>query len=219
MTSAAPSGKSTDAPMSAVVSLRPLGNPLPLGFLGQAVASWAFACLQLAWLTPTESHTVALGVLVFTVPVQGIAAVLGFLARDPVAGTGPALLAGGWATVAVATLQAPPGATTAATGVLLVGVAGVLLVPAIASWGRLAAAAVLALAVVRFAVTGVAELLADQGWLHAAGWVGLVLSAVSVYAALAFELEAATGRSWLPVGRIATRPTPLSQEAGVRDSL
>lgn len=207
------------ADLEAVVTLRPLGNPLPLGFLGQAVASWSFACVQLAWLSPEESHTVAFCVLVFTVPLQALAAVLGFVARDPVAGTGPALLAGGWAVIATGTLLSPPGSTSASLGVLLVGVAGVLIVPAAASLGRVAAAAVLCLSVARFAVTGVAELLGDPGWLRAAGWVGLVLAAASVYAALAFELQAATGRRWLPVGRLATRGTPLPEEAGVRPNL
>lgn len=202
-----------------VVALRPLANPLPLGFLGQALASWAFASLQLSWLSPAQSHPVALAVLVFTVPLQGLAAVLGFLARDPVAGTGPALLAGGWAVVGAVTLMSPPGATSAGMGVLLLGVAATLLVPAAASLGRVAAAAVLVVAVPRFAITGVAELVGGHGWLQAAGWAGLVLCAVSAYAALAFELEAATGRLRLPIGRIAGRSTPLDDEAGVRRNL
>lgn len=173
----APSGGAGGGRVQPTVALRPLANPLPLGFLGQALASWAFASIQLEWLSSAQSHIVAFAVLVFTVPLQGLASVLGFLARDPIAG------------------------------------------PAVASFGRVAAAAVLIVAVPRFAVTGVAELMGSQGWLRAAGWVGLLLCAVSVYAALAFELEAATGRAWLPIGRVAGRSTRLADEAGVRRSL
>lgn len=198
------------------VVLRPLATPLPLGFLGQAVASWAFGCLQLSWIGQGQGHTIALGVVAFTVPLQLVAAVLGFLARDPVAGTGTALLAGGWAVLAAATLTSPPGATSSGLGVLLLGVAAALLVPAAVSATRLAACAVLALSVVRFAVTAVAELTGGQGWLHAAGWVGVVLAATSLYAAAAFELEAIAGRRLLPLGRVAGRAVPLHQEPGVR---
>lgn len=201
------------------MSLRPLGNPLPLGFLGQAVGSWAFACLQLSWISSTQAHTIAVAVLVFTVPLQALAAVFGFLARDAVAGTGPALLAGGWAITATATLLSPPGAFDAALGVLLMGVAAVLLVPALAAMRRLAAAAVLAASVVRFAITGVAELVGSNGWLHAAGWAGLALAAISCYAALGFELQAVTGHTWLPLGRTSARGVPLADEAGVRAEL
>jgi len=201
------------------VVLRPLATPMPLGFLGQAVASWAFACLQLSWLSTGETHTVALGVLVFTVPLQAVAAVLGFLGRDPVAATGTGLLAGGWAVVAAASLMAPSGAMSPGLGVLAVGIAATLLLPTIAALSRLAAAAVFVLSAARFAVLGVAEIPRSQSWLHVDGWVGLVLSATSVYAAAAFELEAATGRVWLPVGRTGSRPDDPLGEPGVRPSL
>jgi len=205
--------------LGTAVVLRPLATPLPLAFLGQAVASWAFACLQLSWLAPGQGHLVAVGVLVFTVPLQGAASVLGFLARDPVAGTGTGLLAGGWAILAAGTLLTPPGTSSGAVGVLAVGVAGALLLPAAVALTRLAAAAVLWPGVARFAVTGVAELTGDPGWLHAAGWVGLVLCAASGYGAAAFELEAATGRSWLPIGRLSDRQSDPVQEPGVRARL
>jgi succinate-acetate transporter protein len=196
-----------------------MGTPLPLGFLGQGVASWAFACLQLSWIDPAQGHLVALGVLVFTVPLQAVASVLGLLARDPVAGTGMGLLSGGWAILAVATLVSPPGSTSTGLGVLLVGLATAVLVPAAAALSRLAAAAVLVVSVARFAVTGVAELLGSQAWLQAAGWVGLVLAAAGLYAAAAFELEAVMHRTWLPIGRLHEGSADRFQEPGVRPRL
>lgn len=203
-------------PSSARVVLRPLANPLPLGFLGQAVASWSFACLQLGWLSPAQGHTVALGVLLLTVPLQLLASILGFLERDPVAGTGMGLLAGGWAIIAAGTLTSPPGALSPGLGVLLVGVAGAVLLPAAIGVQRMAAALVLLCSVARFAVTGAAELLTSHSWLHAAGWVGLVLAAMSAYAAAAFEIEAATGRARLPIGRLTSPEQDLAAEPGVR---
>lgn len=211
--------RSTGASPSVQVVLRPFATPLPLGFLGQPVASWSFACLQLGWLPPSQGHTIALGVLAFTVPLQMIASILGFFARDPVAGTGTGLLAGGWAILTAGTLAQAPGATSTGLGVLLVGVAAALLLPAAVAPGRLAAAVVLILSVGRFALTGAAELLDTPAWLHAAGWVGLLLAATSLYAAVAFETEAATGHPWLSIGRLTTPRRDPATEPGVRPRL
>jgi hypothetical protein len=88
----------TSAPTVATrVVLRPLATPLPLGFLGLGVATVAFATVQLSWIPQSQGHTVALGVLVLTVPLQFLAAVMGFLARDPVVATGMGILSGTWA--------------------------------------------------------------------------------------------------------------------------
>src|SRR4051794_279519 len=70
--------------VEARVVLRPIATPLPLGFLALGVATFSFAALQLQWIPSSEGHTIALAVLVLTVPLQLLAAVMGFLARDPV---------------------------------------------------------------------------------------------------------------------------------------
>ena len=36
------------------IVLRPIGNPLPLGFLALAVATLSFSALQLGWLPPQQ---------------------------------------------------------------------------------------------------------------------------------------------------------------------
>ncbi|MFV2143913.1 hypothetical protein [Isoptericola sp. G70] len=59
-----------------------------------ALATVGFSCLQLGILGPEEERTVALAVLVLTVPLQSLAAIVGFGARDPIAGTGMAMVAG-----------------------------------------------------------------------------------------------------------------------------
>ena len=82
----------------------------------------------------------------------------------------------------------------------------------------------------RFAVTGVAEVSGDPGWLVAAGWAGLVLAVLALYGALALEVEGATGRTVLPVLRRGAARTAVSagvdgqirgvaDEAGVRQQL
>ena len=212
------------------VTLRPVGNPLPLGFLGLFVGTLSFSALQLRWVGPSQSHTVALAVLALTVPAQLVASLFGFLARDPVAGTGVGLQAGAWAATGVATVTSPPGSSSAGLGVVLLAAGGALVVPVVAAHAKPLAAAVMALTGLRFLVTGVAELTGAQGWATTAGWAGLVLAAVTLYAALAFELEGSEDREVLPIWRrgaaaaaVSADPrsdtADLAKEPGVRPQL
>lgn len=217
------------APESRVV-VRPMGNPLPVGFLALMVATVALAMLQLHVVPPEQGRVVAAGILGLTVPLQLVACVLGFLARDPVAGTGMGVLAGTWAAVAFALLLSPPGATSSALGVLLLCSAVAMCVPTAAATSKLAAVAVMGLSALRFAVTGVGQLTGSSAWLTVAGWVGLALGVVAAYAALSFELEDARHSTVLPLGRrgagadtmtasTAEELASLPHEAGVRKQL
>jgi succinate-acetate transporter protein len=209
------------------VVLRPVATPLPLGFLGLFLATVGFAALQLRWVSASESHTVALAVLVSTVPLQLVACVMGFLARDPAAATGMGMLSGGWAAACVATLASPPGTTSGGLGVVLCCVGLTLLVPAAAAVSKLAACAVISVSAARFLLTGLGQLRGSDTWLAVAGWVGLLLGLLSLYAALAFELERSPGEGPLPTGRRGTAhpedravdSDAVSQEPAVRGRL
>jgi uncharacterized protein len=201
------------------VVLRPLATPLPLGFLGLFVATLSFSAVQLGWIPQAQGATVALGILVLTVPVQLIACVMGFLARDPVAATGMGVLAGTWAAATLATLTSPPGAASAGLGVILLTSAAAMLVPALAGHAKVVASAVMALSAARFAVTGIAELTGDKPWMTAAGWTGVALAVLAFYAALAFELEGTAKRAVLPLLRRGKAATAIDASAGPRLAL
>jgi uncharacterized protein len=212
------------------IVLRPSGNPLPLGFMALAVATIGFSCLQLGLLGPEEESTVALAVLVLTVPLQSLAAIVGFGARDPIAGTGMAMVSGVWAMLAAATLTSPPGSSSPAVGVLLLAAALTLLVPASAAHGKILAAAVMVGSAARFALTGVAELTGSGAWEVAAGVLGLALALLALYVALGFVLEEADHPVQLPVLRRGDGVRPMRDDleeqvegiaraAGVRQQL
>jgi uncharacterized protein len=202
------------------VILRPIANPLPLGFLALAGGTLLVAGLQLGWLKPAEGHDVALMLIAFVFPLQLVASVFGYLGRDVVAGTGMGLLSGTWLSVGLVTLDAPPGSTSDALGLFLLLAAAAMAVPAaVAAGGKLVPAAVLGTTVLRFAVTGVYELTASSTWEDVAGIVGLVLCGVAIYAALALALEDAHHRTLLPVGRRHPGHIGELREAGVRDQL
>lgn len=105
-----------------------------------------------------------------------------------------------------------------------------ILVPTSAARGKLLAAAVLAAASLRFAVTGVAELTGAKKWETAAGVLGLGLALLALYAAFAFELEEIDHPVQLPIFRRGFGAKPLyddmeeqdegiAREAGVRQHL
>ena len=200
------------------VVLRPIATPLPLGFLALAAGTLLVSGLQLDWLDPDQGQQVALILIAFVFPLQLIACVLGFLARDVVAGTGMGILAGTWLAIALVTLTAPrPGATSDALGLFLLLSATAMLIPfSAAVFSKLAAAAVLGTTAVRVALTGLFQLTGDDGLEQLAGLVGLVLLAVAVYAAFALALEDARGRPVVPIGR---RGHTADAEPGVRSQL
>jgi uncharacterized protein len=201
------------------VMLRPIGNPLPLGFLALAGGTLLVSGLQLRWLSDSQSEDVALILIAFVFPLQLVAAVFGFLGRDVVAGTGMGILCGTWLSIGVVTLTSAPGSTSDALGLFLLLAAVAMLVPtAAAASGKLVAVAVLATTALRFACTGIHQLSASDTWKDVAGVVGLALCAIAVYAALAVALEDARRTTVLPTGRRGAG-RDVEEEAGIRPQL
>lgn len=220
-----------DAQTAARIVLRPIGNPLPLGFLALAAGTLLVTALQLEWLQPTDGSQVALILVAFVFPLQLLACVFGYLARDVVAGTGMGLLSGTWLSIGLVKLTSEPGATSDALGLFLLLAATAMLVPAAASSaGKRVPAAVLTTTALRFATTGLHELTASDSWKTIAAIVGLALCALAVYAALAMALEDARRRTVLPLGRrgageeslrggLDAQLVRIEREAGVREQL
>jgi succinate-acetate transporter protein len=212
------------------ITLRPIANPLPLGFLALAGGTLLLSGLQLGWVESSESHTIGLIVIAFVVPLQYLTAILGFLARDVVAGTGMAILSGTWLSIGLVTLTGAPGSTSDALGLLLILAAIAMLVPAAAASGKLVAAAVLVTTALRFAVTALYQLTGSGSWKTTAAVVGLALCALAVYTALAMALEESNRRTILPLLRRKTGAAAITadlerqvrdieHEAGVRAQL
>jgi uncharacterized protein len=201
------------------VVLRPLASPLPLGFFGLAGASVVVAGLQLGWVDAAEGKKVALILLAFTVPLQGAASILGFLARDAVAATGMGLLSGIWGATGLVLLSSEPGSTSDALGLFLLLACLAMLAPATAATqSKLVPALVLGSAAIRFGLGGLHQLTGNEAWEDTAGLWGLWLAAIAVYAAWAAELEDALDRPVLPFGRRG-KAANTADEPGVRPQL
>ncbi len=212
------------------IVLRPIGTPLPLGFVGLAVATSTLACLNLGWIPVAQQHQVALVLIGFAFPLQGLAAVFCFLARDAPTGAGIGVQAASWLTIGLLLVTGVPGVRSDAVSIFLFAAASALL-PAVASaaLGKVVPALVMAATALRFVLTGLSERLGGSAWAHAAGWEGVVLACLALYAGLAIDLEAARHRTLLPIGRrgagraallpgLRTEAT-VDTEPGVRDQL
>jgi succinate-acetate transporter protein len=222
---------STALPVGAQVVLRPLANPLSLGFLALATATFLLSGVQLEWVPASDAATVAVILIAFVAPLQLVAAIFGFLARDPVAGTGMGILAGTWAAVGLVALRSPVGATSEALGLLLLASGVVMLVPALGAIdAKVVPALVLGTTALRFVLTGVYQLSDNTGWKVAAGVLGVVLCALALYAATAFMVEETRHRTWLPLGRrnegrraitgdLDRQLANIAKEAGIREQL
>lgn len=213
------------------IMLRPIGSSLPLGFGALGGASIVLSGMQLGWVPMAEGHQVAIVVLAFAVPLQLLASVFGFLARDSVGGTGMALLGGSWLVTGTLVVTSPPGSRSPTLGLLLFFSSAALMVPmAAALLGKVVAAVVMFGAAGRFALTGIYEFVGGSAWEHLSGWWGVGLCGAALYAALAFELEDTRRRTVLPVlrhgvgrqairGDIDTELNRVEHEAGVREQL
>jgi succinate-acetate transporter protein len=221
-----------DERMDAVrVILRPVGHPLPLGFLALAAATIGMAGLQLDWLLPSDGRVIALMLIAFVFPLQLVASVFGYLARDSVAATGMGVLSGTWLTVGLVQFTSAPGATSKALGLFLfVAAVAMLVCASAAAISKLVPAAVLAVTALRFLVTGLYQWTGSSAWKSTAGTVGIVLGLLAAYAALAIALEDVTGKMVLPLakrgkallastGSLRDQVAEIEREAGIRQQL
>lgn len=212
------------------IVLRPIGSPLPLGFLGLVGATISLAGIQLGWVPANQHATVGLVMITFVFPLQLISSIFGFLSRDTVAGTGMGILAGTWLTIGIVTYQMPVTMGNRALALLLFVSAAAMLSPvSAAATGKLVPAIIMALAALRFALTGLYQWFGSP-WSHVSAWEGIVLACIALYGALGLELEDVLRRRALPMGRrgagrraldgsLTDEIHLLGREAGVREQL
>ena len=212
------------------IVLRPLASPLPLGLFAFTVGTFLLALLQLGLFAAAEARTVYLLIAVFVAVPQFVAALVAFLAREPVAATLLGLLAMSWPTqFAVALVTGS--ATSGPRGALFVALAVVLVLLALPGLtAKPVLSALLVAAAARFAAGGIYDLTASVAWERTSGAVGLAVVALGAYLGLALLYEDVRHRTVLPVGRrgesrtameegLAAQERSLPQEAGVRAQL
>lgn len=213
------------------VVVRPYGSSVPLGFFAFGIGMFLYAALDAPWLKATQGHSIGLLLAGFVAPLELVATVFAFLARDTVAGATLGLFAGSWFVGGLATMQAKPGVLDPATGYFLLAFTVVVLLLAVgATFGKPFIAVLLAVSAARCVLSATYQLGGGPGWNHAAGWLALGIFCVAMYGGIAFLLEDAFGRTVLPLGRrggsreameggLSEQLRGLEDEAGVRHTL
>jgi uncharacterized protein len=196
-----------------------------------ALSLWGFSRLASGCSCTREQHSIGLIFVTFVFPLQLIASVFAFLARDGAAGTALGLFASSWLVSGVLLVTGKPGTVDSAFGYYLIAFSVVIVIlGAVSLLGRPLLSMFLLVSSVRTIFGAVYELGGGSGWEKAGGWVGLAAFAVAMYAGLAFLLEDTLGHTVLPLGRrggaraaiegsLDEQLDALEDEAGVRQSL
>ncbi len=213
------------------ITLRPLANPLPLGLYAFGVGMLMLAAQGAGWVPAHQDVQVGILLAAFVFPLEGTAAVFAFLARDTLAATVLGLFTTSWLAIGTLLIVGPPGVTSIALGVYLVGFAGVVFaLCALATLAKPLIALVLALSGTRAVLDGLYQFTGTVGLEHASGIVAAAIAGAAWYAGTAMLFEDLRQRPLFGAfrrgpGRAALVEDPDVQlerarlEAGVRQQL
>jgi succinate-acetate transporter protein len=214
------------------IMLRPVGTPIALGLAAILLGTVMLSGLQFGWLAgASDQRTVGFVGVAAAFPLELLAAIFAFLARDTLAGTGLGTFSSVWMISGLALLTGQPGATSDALGMfLLLGAIILALLLVSTSGTRAVFGAVLVCGIARLGLTGLYEVEGSSGLKEAAAISGLALGAAAAYGIVALLSEDIPGAGRLPVGRsgraassigggLGDQLDALEHEAGVRRQL
>jgi len=184
------------------INVRPLGNPLPLGLFSFGIGMLLLAAQTAGWVAESDATQIGLVLAAFVFPLEGLATIMAFLARDTLAATVFGLFTTSWLTLGLTLLVARPGATSHTLGFFLLGfAAAVASLAAAAVAGKPLIAVLLSLSATRALLDGLFQLTRSTSTEHAAGSVAAAIAGVAWYAGTAFLLEDLRQSALLPVFR------------------
>jgi succinate-acetate transporter protein len=220
-----------ELPRELRIVVRPYATALPLGFFSFGVGMLVLAGLGNGWLPASDQHTAGILLAAFVFPLETIATVFAFLARDAFGATGLGMFSSSWLTLGLADLTGVPGVPSRAVGLYLLGFSFMIGFLAVAAFlGKPLIGTLLLLATVRGALTGAWEFGAPHSLDVAASWIAVALFAAAAYGGLAFLLEDVKKERVLPVfrrgssresleGDLTAQLERIADEAGVRQTL
>jgi len=213
------------------IVVRPYATSLALGFFSFGIGMLLLGGSANGWLHPSDRHTVGVLLAAFVFPLELVAAVVAFLARDAFGATGLGLFATSWLALGLVDMEASQNALSRAVGLYEFGFAFAITLLAVAALaGKPLIAAIIGVSAVRGALAGVHEWGGPAWTWTTAGWLGIAIFAAAMYGGLAFLLEDVQRRQVLPVfrrgssresieGDLHAQLRELADEAGVRKTL
>ena len=212
------------------IFLRPIASGLPLGFYSFGIGMLLLGSLAIGWIPVTQQKDVGMLLMSFVFPLELVATVFAFLARDTLGATTLGLFTTSWLALGWADLTSPPGKPSAALGIYLFGFAtAILLIAAMSTLGKPFFSVLLCTATARMVLSGYYEVGGSHEWLKVSGGLAVALCALAMYGGTALGLEDAQQRDWLPLFRrggadqafqgFAAQLERLEAEPGVRQQL
>jgi uncharacterized protein len=184
------------------IILRPIGSGLPLGFFSFGIGMLLLACFAIGWIPVSEQKSVGQLLIAFVFPLELVATIFAFLARDTLGATTLGLFTTSWLSLGWADYSAPPGERSMTLGIYLFGFGtAAFLLALMSTRGKPFFSLLLLLAVARMVMAGVFEIGGPHELDKVAGGVGLALAALAMYGGTALGLEDALQRDLLPLFR------------------
>jgi len=184
------------------IFLRPIGSALPLGFFSFGIGMLLLGTQALTWIPLHEQKNVGMMLVAFVFPLELLATVVAFLARDTLGATTLGLFTTSWLSLGWAEISSPPGTKSATTGIYLFGFATVAVLLALMSTlGKPFFSALLIVAATRMVLAGWYEAGGSHEWNRIAGGFAIALAALALYGGTALALEDARHRELLPLFR------------------
>lgn len=184
------------------IVLRPIGSGLPLGFFSFGIGMLLLGSIALGWIPVAEQKDVGMTLMAFVFPLELLACVMAFLARDTLGATTLGLFTTSWLTLGWSDLASAPGKKAVTTGIYLFGFAtAVLLLALLSTLGKPFFTALLLTACARMVLDGFYEVGGGKPWYRVSGGFGLALAALAMYGGTALALEDARHMEVLPLFR------------------
>lgn len=182
--------------------LRPVGSGLPLGFFSFGIGMLLLGCQEIGWIPVGEQRDVGLLLATFVFPLELLATIFAFLARDTLGATTLGLFTTSWLALGLAQITSPAGSKSVALGIYLFGfAAAVVLLALLSAMGKPFFSVLLSLATVRMALSGVYEVGGGTTVYTVAGGFAIALTVLAMYGGVALALEDAKQRELLPLFR------------------
>jgi succinate-acetate transporter protein len=182
--------------------LRPIGSGLPLGFFSFGIGMLLLGCSAIGWIPVGEQKDVGMLLMSFVFPLELVATIVAFLARDTLGATTLGLFTTSWLALGWADRSSPPGTTSITLGIYLFGFATAAALLALMSiQGKPFFSMVLSVAVARMVLSGVYEIGGAHRWYTISGGIGIALAALAMYGGTALALEDSRQQELLPLFR------------------
>jgi succinate-acetate transporter protein len=184
------------------IMLRPIASALPLGFFSFGLGMLMIGMSAIGVIPVAELKSLGMILVFFVFPLEFLATIFAFLARDTMSATTLGLFTTSWLTLGLMNLTSVPGTRTITSGIYLFGFGGVVIILAVlALKAKAYFSALLTLAFGRMLFNGLYEV---GGWLltyRISGYIALVLAVLAFYGGVALALEDAGHREVLPLFR------------------